>query len=708
MTQVLTGPPLVVQKPQQTPTPLPRTPRKFRPDIEGLRAVSVVLVVLYHAHLGVRGGFVGVDVFFVISGFLITSQLLNATSKGQGGIRGLPGFYARRIKRLLPASAAVVIATVVAARIWGPPIQAPSVARDGLYTTFYGLNYRLAIEGTQYQHAGDAVSPLQHFWSLAVEEQFYVGWPLLIIIVFAIGRRWSRPLLAMSLIGVIAVSYHWSMTITTKNAPWAYFSLQTRAWELALGALVAVTAGLCARMPSFLAEIGAFSGLVAIVSSAFILSDATQYPGSLAAIPVVGATAVIACGAGARRRTERFLGESLMQCLGRISYSWYLWHWPMLILAPSVVGHALGWPDRIIVVWLSMLAAIASYFFIEDPSRRIQMPSIRWIGSGAVISATVVAIGLAVLANPPQLVGKGQAVTLASGAITTTSSGTSSTNTAFLDEVHSALESAMSVTAAPSNLTPNPAHAGGDTPAASRNGCHLDYLTMQQGPCVFGDPAGTHTAVLFGDSHVEQWEPAFAKAGTQLHWKIVNWTKSGCPAAELSVFVPDLNRPYNECDTWRTQTMARIAALHPDLIVVGESENAKGNHKFTPDEWSGATVKTLQALRAGNPTARITFMGDNPVPTQVVPTCVAAHINDVRGCQTDIAHAFTYPDRHRAVEPAVTKAGFEYVDPKTWICAKAGCPPIVGNILVNRDASHISVEYAEYLSPLIAPLLRTS
>jgi hypothetical protein len=147
----------------------PVKPRKFRPDIEGMRAIAVVSVVLYHAGLGVRGGFVGVDVFFVISGYLITRQLLG--SVGMGGIRSLPTFYSRRIKRLLPASATVVIVTVLAARIWASPLQARSIATDGIWTAFYGLNYHLAIDGTQYLHQDDAVSPLQHFWSLGVPDR---------------------------------------------------------------------------------------------------------------------------------------------------------------------------------------------------------------------------------------------------------------------------------------------------------------------------------------------------------------------------------------------------------------------------------------------------------------------------------------------------------------------------------------------------------
>jgi peptidoglycan/LPS O-acetylase OafA/YrhL len=705
MTEVLTAPRLIPSKTTRpTPSdPQPR-PRKFRPDIEGLRAVSVILVVLYHAHLGVRGGFVGVDVFFVISGFLITGQLLK--SVGTDGLRALPVFYSRRIKRLLPASVAVVIATVIATRIWVSALEVRGVATDGVFTSFYGLNYRLAAEGTQYLHATDSVSPLQHFWSLAVEEQFYVGWPLLIIAILALARWWRTPVLTVALVGLIALSYYWSITITGKNAPWAYFSLQTRAWELALGALVAVGATTLARLPRLLAEFGAAAGLIAVGASAFLLSDATQYPGSLAALPVGGAALVIACGVGSRRRIERFLGESAMQCIGRISYSWYLWHWPMLIIAPSVVGHALTWQGRVIVVWLSMFAAIASYFFVEDPGRRWQLQPVRWIGAGAAMSAAVVAVAFVVIANPPSVMGKGNAVTLASGTITT-GTGTEATNaanTAFLNEVTNAVQAGLATSAAPSNLTPNPAHAGSDTPDPSKDGCHLDFLPIDQGPCVYGDPNGTHTIVLFGDSHIEQWQPAFAKAGTELHWKVVNWTKSACPAAELTVIAPTLNRPYTECDTWRQQTIDRIGALNPDVIVVGESENAKGVKAITPADWTSSTIRTLDALKAKT-TSRITFLGDNPVPQQLVPACVAAHLSDVRPCQTDAAHQYTYPDRHRAVEPAVTKAGYAYLDPRTWVCAPGGCPPIIGNILVNRDATHISREYVEYLTPLIAPLL---
>src|SRR3954470_14129958 len=197
---------------RRRPSSRPVTVRHFRPDVEGLRAVAVLLVVAYHAHLGVPAGFVGVDVFFVISGFLITRQLVDAV--GASGVRALPQFYLRRIRRLLPASTVVVLATVVAARAWAPPLQQRPIALDGIFTTFYGLNYRLAVNGTQYLHAQDAVSPLQHFWSLGVEEQFYACWPVLIVIAAVIGRRHLRSVLTLLLVGVTAVSFAFSVSVT--------------------------------------------------------------------------------------------------------------------------------------------------------------------------------------------------------------------------------------------------------------------------------------------------------------------------------------------------------------------------------------------------------------------------------------------------------------------------------------------------------------
>ncbi|MCU1655390.1 MAG: acyltransferase 3, partial [Pseudonocardiales bacterium] len=524
----------------------PAQSRKYRPDIEGMRAFAVIAVVLYHAGLGVRGGFIGVDVFFVISGFLITRQLLD--SVGTRGIRALPGFYTRRIRRLLPAGAVVVVATVLAARWWAPALQVRSVATDGIFTTFYGLNYRLAVEGTQYLHQNDAVSPLQHFWSLAVEEQFYVCWPVLIVLVAAIGRRYRNVLLFFVLTATVVVSFHYSMTVTDKSASWAYFSLHTRAWELALGALVALGASRLARLPRRIAAFGGWAAFIVMLGSAFVFSGATHYPGSAAAYPVVAAATLIACGCGPRRGVERVLAEPLLQCIGRVSYSWYLWHWPMLILAPMIVGHPLTWIGRLGIVWLSLVTAVVSYFLIENPMRRMGRANWQGFLTGFAISGAVLAAGVLVIANPPSFVGSGAATRLVQA---------DSASAGVLTSMRQAVAAGVDIAAAPRNLSPSADKAAHDLPVADGTNCHADFLTIKQGSCVYGDPAGTHTVVLLGDSHADMWLGAFAEAGRAAHWKVVDWTKSSCPAADITVFSSSLNRTYTECDTWRHDVEAR-------------------------------------------------------------------------------------------------------------------------------------------------------
>jgi peptidoglycan/LPS O-acetylase OafA/YrhL len=674
------------------PAATPRVPRKFRPDIEGLRAIAVVSVVLYHAGLGIPGGYVGVDVFFVISGFLITGQLLG--SVGKGGLRSLPTFYSRRIKRLLPASATVVIAVVVTARFFASPLQVRSIATDGIYTAFYGLNYRLATEGTQYLHQDDAVSPLQHFWSLGVEEQFYVGWPLLILASGLILKRLRTPVLAIALVALIAVSYRWSIEITAKSAPWAYFSLQTRAWELALGALVAVTAGWLVYLPRLLAEIAAFAGLVMVIGSCFVLSDASHYPGSIAAIPVGGAALVIAAGTGARCRVERILGESLMQCIGRISYSWYLWHWPMLIMVPIMVGHSLTWPVRVLLVWLSVVVALLSYFYIEDPARRLSLPALPWLGIGAVLSAAVVCAGLVVIANPPALVGGG-----ADATVVRAEAGAPVDLTAMKQ----AVASGVAVNLAPRNLTPTPATAAHDLPPADSTSCHANFATITQAACVYGDATGAHTAVLVGDSHADMWLPAFAAAGSQQGWRIVDWTKSSCPAANITVFNSSLNRTYTECDTWRRDVLKRIAALKPDLVIVSGSENVVGA-KVSAQEWSKDTLDTMNTLRSTSG-AKVVLMQDVPVPAYAMPACVASHLSSVTACTFTTAKAYSFPGRHRQLATDAAQAGYQVVNPEPWICTSTTCPAVVGNMLTYRDDTHLTATFSAWLAPYVAPLL---
>ncbi len=696
MTATLTRPDAGRQHPpaRQSVSPAP-TPRRFRPDIEGLRAFAVLAVVAYHAGLGVRGGFVGVDVFFVISGFLITRQLRSAVAKD--GIRALPTFYTRRIKRLLPAAATVVIATLIAARIWAPALQVRSITLDGLFTTFYGLNYRLAVEGTQYLHQGDAVSPLQHFWSLGVEEQFYVIWPLLILLTAVLGRRHRGGLLLITLCALAGVSFYYSVTVTRTLDSWAYFSLHTRAWELAFGALVALSAQRLARLPRLIGASLAWLGLIAVVGSAFLYSSATSYPGYAAALPVVGAAAIIVAGCGPRRGVERILGEPLLQCVGKVSYSWYLWHWPMLIMTPMIVGHPLSWLGRVCVVWLSLVTAIASYFFVENPVRRLGQRNWQGFLTGCGLSAAVLCTGVLVLANLPSFVGSGQAVTVVQA---------DSASAAVLTQMQRAVAAGVDTVAAPRNLTPTPQDAAKDLPAADSTNCHASFTTISQGTCVYGDPTGSHTAVLLGDSHADMWLGAFDRAGRAAGWKIIDWTKSSCPAAKITVFNSSINRTYTECDTWRRQVITRIAALRPNLVFLSDSENVVGA-SVSPQTWSQDTLTTMNAVRASSG-AKVVLLQDVPVPAYDMPTCVAQHLNSVRACTFSTSKAYSFPSRHRALAEAATTAGYTVVDPLPWICTLSRCPAIVGNMLVYRDDTHLTATFSAWLAPRVAPLLSSA
>jgi peptidoglycan/LPS O-acetylase OafA/YrhL len=673
----------------------PPKPGKFRPDIEGLRALAVLSVVLYHAGLlGVHGGFVGVDVFFVISGFLITRLLLEAV--GEHGIRALPTFYTRRIRRLLPAAMTVVVATVVAARLWAPPLSVRPIAVDGIFTTFYGINYRLAVEGTQYLNQGNAASPLQHFWSLAVEEQFYLCWPILIVVVAFLGRRHRNALLGVLLAAIVLASFAYSVVLTRVDAPWAYFSMATRAWELGLGALVALGASRLARLPGSLALIGGWLALAAVLAAAFVYNDRTPYPGSAAAVPVVGAAVLIACGCAGQRGVGVLLGLRPMQFLGRMSYSWYLWHWPMLVIAPMILGHALGWSDRLTVVLLSLAAAIITFKLIENPARSLRLPNLQWFAGGLALSGSAVVAAVLVVGNLPPLVGTGANATVihASTAATPT----------VRREMKAAIIAGLSTREAPRNLTPQPASAHDDLPSSSFDGCHADLLAVTQGPCVFGDPAGKYTVVLFGDSHMQQWQPGFTEAGTSAHWRVVNLTKGACPPQELSIFNAHLNRIFYECNTWRARTLRRIAALNPAVVVVaGWDEEAAAN--VSPASVADAAVSTVRRLQQTT-TAKIVYLEDTPYPGYNVASCVAAHLADVKACNLPISRAYPYPARHQAINQALRKlGGVTLVNPADWVCADNACPAVVGNLLVFRDESHLSVEFSKWLTPMIISLL---
>ncbi|MBX6358295.1 MAG: acyltransferase [Micromonosporaceae bacterium] len=683
--------------------------------------MAILLVVAYHAGVGiVGGGYVGVDVFFVISGFLITSHLFREV-RDRGRI-SFAAFYARRIARLLPAAALVVVATLAAAWHWMPPLLAQRVSHDGLASALYAINFRLAAQGTNYQAALEAPSPFQHFWSLAVEEQYYLVWPVLLYLLLAApgnaakpaARGWlafrrRRPALAAAaaLAALGAVSFAVCVWQTRTAQPWAYFGIQARAWELASGALAALAAGWLARLRPALAAGLTWLGLAAVVASALVFTERTPFPGYAAALPVAGALAIVAGGCAAPRYgAVRLLGLPPMQRIGRLSYGWYLWHWPVLLLAPYALGSEPGLAVRIGLMGLALGLAAASLHLVENPIRfrpRLRTSPRRGLALGAALTSVAAAPALISARTAVDLTGTGSA--------TDTAAVLSRPRSTAHQELASLLRSSASATAVPANLNPRLEDAIDEGPPKGE--CIVVGEVTSIEPAVsagcdrLGDPSSPTTVVLIGDSHAHQWLPALEQVAKEEHWRLVVYAKHGCPLADALVVKPGTtSQRYDECTAWRKDALAAIAALHPTMVV-GASLMRGGtplDRSGDADEaWLQAWMETLRTLQRSATTVKL--LEDTPYPGRNVPECLSGHMFDATACGLDEDEAVNHPEQRRRLHEAATRAGIGTVDPTGWFCVDGTCPAIVGNTVVYRDSSHITPEYAAVLAPFLKPAL---
>ncbi|GAA0515880.1 acyltransferase [Paractinoplanes deccanensis] len=673
----------------------------FRPDIEGLRAVAVTLVVLSHAGLSTfAGGYVGVDVFFVISGFLITTLLLKELTRT--GRISLPGFYARRAIRLLPVSTVVVVATIVAAGLFVPATRFRSITEDGLFSTFYGINWRLAYEGTDYLNATAEPSPLQHLWSLAVEEQFYLIWPLLLLAVWA-GRR-ARRRAAIALTALVVVSLALSVQQTRHAEPWAYFGSHTRAWELGIGALVAIAAGRLRRTPKALAAVLTWGGLVAVLVAALRYNEATAFPGHAALLPVLGTAAVIAGGSSAEGwGAGRLIGTAPFRFIGKLSYGWYLWHWPILMIWPLAFMRDPGVKSNLVFAAGALGLAFVTYHLVENPVRTrpwLRSRARRGLALGLVLSVSTAAIALvAGRFTPPIPTGPATLDTAAEV-------GAAADPAARLAQL---VSGSVRGSRLPENVTPKLTDAKRIDPKIYDDLCHLGYPQSEQNrPCVYGDPNGAKTMYLIGDSHAAAWFPAVDEAARAQGWKLVTLTKAACHLPEVLAFNPILKRPYTECVAWRDQVLDRVAAARPDLVVMATTDLDSGiydeNNQLVPSVgpqdnpvWVSAWQQTWDRLR-GIPKVLIQ---DTPYPLDEAPECAATNPRQLYKCDRTVNRAIREPQRRASVAERAARNGIRVIDPTPWFCTDRTCPIVVGNTLVYKDDNHITVAYAEVLGPVL-------
>ncbi|MGE2692137.1 acyltransferase family protein [Mycolicibacterium pulveris] len=701
----------------------------FRPDIEGLRAVAVVAVVLFHASVpGLGGGYVGVDVFFVISGFLITGLLWREVNT-TGTVR-LRSFYGARARRLLPASAAVGVITMVASALLLPPLQATSVLYDGILSALYVSNYRFMQEDVNYFGATNDLSPspFLHYWSLGVEEQFYFVWaPMFLATAWLIrlayrARPRSRAAFAsakhpymVTLALVAGLSFGISLILTDASPPAAFYSLPTRAWQLAVGGLVALTVGQWRRLSTTAASVIGWAGLTLILVACTWFGPTTPFPGTAALLPTLGAALIIGAGCAIPSQgCGRLLGLQWVRAIGRISYSWYLWHWPVLVFAPLVVGHSLGLVARMMAALLAAVLAWLTLRFIENPLRfnpSIRNSAWRSLALGGVATTIAVCAGLALIKAAPPPIGRGVPVTPL--AVSTAPVPAGSDANAYkiavrqaFDQVQAVVAVSAHLRAVPSNLDPPLANAALEEKSVYLDGCMRGFFQTGHPECASGDIASTTTIALVGDSHAAMWNPAFQQLANQRRWRLETLARAGCPFLDLPVNSPVLRREYTECQQWRTEIFARLRAEPPQLVVLS-NWRAYGSPEWPSDftsydpVWLDSLTQMVRELRATG--AQVLVLGPIPEPQTVVPICASGHLDDVTACAP--ARRAAVDTSGIAAEAAAVKAGDgQYVDLTDLFCTPERCPVIIGNTLVYFDRNHMTLEYARGLTPVIGAL----
>ncbi|WP_156044033.1 acyltransferase family protein [Cellulomonas sp. HZM] len=673
-----------------------RRPRAghFRPDVEGLRAVAIGLVLAYHAGLRfVPGGFVGVDVFFVISGFLITGLLVREIERS--GRLSLVSFYARRAKRLLPATAVVLVATGLLTWLWLPVTQRQVFGGDVVASALYVVNWRLAARSVDYLAEGVVTSPVQHFWSLAVEEQFYVVWPVVIVGVVHLARRRGVKLSHALWIGlglIAVLSFGASVLQTASSPEQSFFLTSTRLWELAAGAGVALAAPRLRRLPVVGGGALVVAGLGGIVASGLLIDASASWPGSLAALPVLGAASVLAGGIATEGTgPSRVLAVPPLVWLGGLSYSLYLWHWPLLVAAQGAWGE-LGARRGMLVVAAAFVPAWLCHRFVENPirhGRRYSGHPGAVLRLGAVATIVGVCAGLALIipdvidrerTNQPDADALGAAALRADRSV----------DWALVDEVAS--------------ITPAPAAAPDDVPVIYADGCQDAARTAVT--CTYGDPASSSVIALVGDSKAAQWQSALDPIARRNGWKLVTVLKSSCAFADGAVI--RLEERYSDCADWNKDALRTVLEMRPRAVVTSQ-----GGFRALKDPLDARSADTPQAMidglasrwaaleAAGIPV--VALLG-NPGPSQEIYECVAEHLDNLSAC------TFTAPELVADVqrEAASRVPGVEILDLNDQICPSGVCPPVIGDVLVYRQGSHLTKTYIDSLEPVLEQRLLSS
>ncbi|MGM7698600.1 acyltransferase family protein [Microbacterium sp. A84] len=665
----------------------------FRRDIQGLRAVAVIAVILNHAVGEPSGGFLGVDVFFVISGFIITALLLREVDR-TGRISFIT-FYKRRVKRILPAATLILAVTVALSYLLIGGERARQIAGDALAATFFVSNWRFAITGTDYWADDGTTSPLQHYWSLGVEEQFYVIWPLIIAVVaFALYQRRALKLALGVMLALITVgSLVWAAHQVDTVPMWAYFSTLTRAWELGVGALLALAATQLARIPEALRPYLAWVGIVGLAYSLMAVTETDGMPVPGALVAVAATALIIGAGTGAESEASVWpLSNRASSYVGDISYSLYLWHLPVIVfIGPYFEHHERRFLLAVLAV--TLVLSVATYHLIEDPIRHSH-----WLEKGSdrksnlyTIAATVVVMTLVATTSVIVLRPAAAADASPSASMVPITPQTQ-------EELTKLLSSALAADDWPT-LVVSPGDVAELGRVDERTGCSPSDLSNLD-TCWFPNEGAGRTALVMGDSTAITLIPTVRSALGDA-WNVRGTTMQSCPQIELVMHF-DTQERADSCAAHQSAALDVVAETKPDVVFIQNvySHVQKISSKAPPDkggaaEWALATFKLVQEVQKY---AGVVVLVQSPPKGPVLSDC-AKPGSTPSACTAGLELAY-----HQVAEAdrAVARAtGATYVRTEDWYCVDGACPGFVGNVPVKLDNIHTTKHFAELLGSIL-------
>ncbi|ROP73580.1 peptidoglycan/LPS O-acetylase OafA/YrhL [Frigoribacterium sp. PhB107] len=704
--------------PQGSPT--------FRPDVEGLRAVAVVVVVVGHLTGLPPGGFVGVDVFFVISGFVITAVLLRELDRS--GTISLTAFYARRARRVLPAAVVVILATLVAAAaLWFTPRFAGTVL-DAVASLSFVQNWHLIAVGADYLGADSPASPLQHFWSLAVEEQFYLIWPVLMLVATSIAARLSsrrarRDVLVGVACAVVVLSVGYAVWRGEASPRAAYFDSVARLWELAAGALCAFARPVAQRMCLPLRRAVVLAGQGVLVLSLVVIDPSSSFPWPWALLPVLGACAIVVGGSGRLGGVETVLVSSPARWVGRRSYSIYLWHFPVIVFAESLGLRGLPAVAGGLVV--TLVLSVLTFRFVEEPARLgawlrgweapvdgadRRRDLVRRAGVAGTVTLVVVGMSAAQLEGPAALIDPGVAVAAVGSA---PEGGPGPAGASDVPWAAASLSEALSESVLhPERSSPgalDEALSASLVPQLASDECRYPVGTAAAvaEPCDLGDGAAPRTAVLVGDSIALSWLPAL-EAALGGGWRIRALAFGSCSVTDARFHDGNAGSSFVEkCADSRADLREFAAEAGADLVVTSGSVSGLGRLTSGATgaeaiaEWRRGTETAVSELALGG--ARVVVIGAPPRGPS--PVVCAARPTGAQGC-------VAAPERLSLDARTAERAGVEdargrgvdvdFIDVLSWFCAADGeCPVVAGEVLIRADAQHLTEAMSRSLGLLL-------